>query len=121
MEPGEVTVSLELSASQLRKYIENTDIICEDRLGGETRFKHLMEITVFIAVFCLKCERGLAHLTVSQLQKNWSYQLHLKSFGFSQKYQAVLRRKALLIFLAVHRLCCPMNSRFQAPALLRVR
>lgn len=76
-----------------------------------------METAVFISVFCLNVERGSAHLTVSQLWWNWTYRSRLRSFGFPWKYQAVLRRKALLIFLAVHRLCRPGSQERQNPAL----
>lgn len=37
----------------------------KNRLGKEARFKHVMEVAVFISVFCLKFERSLAHFIVS--------------------------------------------------------
>lgn len=66
-----------------------------------------MEIAVFISVFSLKFERGLAHLIAALV--GLQIQLHLKSLGFSQKHQAELKRKALLVFLAI-RTVFPVSS-----------
>lgn len=48
---------------------------------------------------------SVTHQGSSHVCWDGSRQLHVKSFGFSQKHQAVLRRKALLVFLVVHSLC----------------
>lgn len=64
-----------------------------------SKSQYLMEMAVYICIlFKFDLKRGMAYLTVSQLWWNWRCQLHLKSFGFSQKYRAVLRRKVLLVF-----------------------